>query len=347
MIVSKNREATADSFERLMKATDKLLTEDAAKNPKYYLQENGAKLEGDVLKAMEILANENPFLDFRGTIVHSKGKFSFPDIIAHGFLGVEVKSSVKNTWKTTGSSVQEETRVADIDRIFLLFGKLGGKPIEFRTRPYQDVMSGIAVTHSPRYTIDMNLKQGATIFDRMGMPYETLRKEPSPAQTIADYLRKNLKPGESVWWSGGPGDSTVRPVITLWKKLKPEEKAYYFLRGLCQFPETVGGKYDKYSLWLCSQGIVNPNVRDPFSAGGRKDYRLKDGRIVKIPAVLDRIVGAAEEIRKATNDDGMPCINEKWIDAIVEAIGSRKAFSYLSKEDCREVLKETFPVADS
>lgn len=49
-----------------------------------------------------------------------------------------------------GGSVAEGTRVEDVEHIFILFGKLH-KPVEFRTRRYEECLCDIAVTHSPRY----------------------------------------------------------------------------------------------------------------------------------------------------------------------------------------------------
>lgn len=84
---------------------------------------------------------------FEGTIVEWDGR-RFPDIVANKFYGIEVKTTTKNHWKTTGNSVLESTRIEDVERIFMLFGKLG-KPIEFRGRAYEECLSEVVVTHSP------------------------------------------------------------------------------------------------------------------------------------------------------------------------------------------------------
>ena len=46
----------------------------------------------------------------------------------------------------------------------MLFGKLGGKTAEFKCRPYEDCLSDIAVTHSPRYLINMELTKEQDYF---------------------------------------------------------------------------------------------------------------------------------------------------------------------------------------
>ena len=91
-----------------------------------------------------------PSVDFDPKRIDLVSGQRFPDIVLHETTyGVEIKSTLKDSWKSTGSSIVESTRDIDTDRIFLLFGKLGGAP-EFRCKPYQMCLSNIAVTHSPR-----------------------------------------------------------------------------------------------------------------------------------------------------------------------------------------------------
>ena len=102
----------------------------------------------------------------------------FPDIIAEKYYGVEVKSTKENHWTSTGSSIVESTRDKNVENIYMLFGKLGGKTAEFKCRPYEDCLSDIAVTHSPRYLINMELTKEQTIFSKMGVAYDQLRNAP-------------------------------------------------------------------------------------------------------------------------------------------------------------------------
>lgn len=171
----------------------------------------------------------------------------------------------------------------------MTFGKLGGNPIAFLSRPYEQCLSGIAVTHMPRYLIDMRLEQGETIFDKMGIPYDTLRTMDNPIAPVAKYYRSKLKEGESLWWTGDSTEETVAATIRLWKNIPTDDKRFYTVYGCVNFPEVFGGNYDRYSMWLASQGIVDPHIRDQFSAGGREEMRLSDGEIVRLPGVYRRI----------------------------------------------------------
>lgn len=286
MIVSENPAPGMDEFADLMRRTDELLTNDAASRPEYYAARNGSPLEDDVKTALEECAKGTPF---ENTIEKISGQ-KFPDIVAARLYGVEVKSTKENHWTSTGSSILESSRVANVDRIYMTFGKLGGKPIQFRSRPYEACLSGIAVTHMPRYLIDMRLEQGETIFDKMGVPYDILRQMDNPVAPVSKYYRSKLKPGESLWWAGDAADEAAPATLRLWNGIPCAEKRQYMVYGLVNFPEVFGGDYDRYALWLTSaQSIVDPHIRDQFSAGGMEPMRLSDGTTVKFPGVYRRV----------------------------------------------------------
>ncbi len=285
MLISKNPNPSLSEFKNLMTLTDQYLNQDALNRPGYYVTRGGKPLEDDVKRALEQSAIGTPF---QGTIVKISGQ-RFPDIVAAGLYGVEVKSTKENHWKSTGSSIIESTRVDNIDRIYMTFGKLGGNPIEFRSRPYEDCLCGIAVTHMPRYLIDMDLKTGQTIFDKIRVTYDNLRQLDDPIAPVAKYYRSQLKPGESLWWADDHADEPVSAKIRLWKTLDPKEKAIYTVYGLVNFPEIFGGDYDGYAMWLASEGVVDPHIRDQFSAGGKKGISLSNGQPGLFPAVYGRV----------------------------------------------------------
>lgn len=285
MLVSVNPNPSLTEFRNLMAKTDSLLNKDALVRPSYYAGRAGNPLEDDVKRALDESAKGTPFA---GTIEKVSGQ-RFPDIVAAKLYGVEVKSTKDNHWTSTGSSILETTRVSGVERIYMTFGKLGGKPIEFLSKPYEECLYGIAVTHMPRYLINMQLRSGETIFDKMGVPYDELRKMDNPIAPVAKYYRSQLKEGESLWWTGDSSDETVSATIRLWKKLTPEEKRFHTIYGCVNYPEVFGGDYDRYALWLTSQGVVDPHIRDQFSAGGQEEMLLSTGERVKFPGVYRRI----------------------------------------------------------
>ncbi len=285
MIVSVNSKPALSEFESLMSRTNILLNEDALKRPEYYVTRGGNPLEDDVKSALEECAKGTPF---ENTIEKISGQ-KFPDIVAAKFYGVEVKSTKENHWISTGSSILETTRLSDIERIYMTFGKLGGNPIEFLSKPYEECLYGIAVTHMPRYLIDMRLCHGETIFDKMGISYDELRQMDNPIAPVSKYYRSKLKPGESLWWAGDSADEAVSATVKLWKNVSLEEKRRFTVYGCVSFPEVFGGDYDRYALWLTSQGVVDPHIRDQFSAGGQEPMMMPDGSQVKFPGVYRRV----------------------------------------------------------
>ena len=60
------------------------------------------------------------------------------------------------------------------------------------------------------------------------------------------------------------------------------------------FPEILSAgnnkKYNRYALWLATKkGVINTNIRDSFSAGGKVDMPTKGGILIKMPAAFGRI----------------------------------------------------------
>jgi len=292
MIVSVNPKPTISEFSSLMHNTDCLLNEDARKRPAYYRSHTGNLLE-DVVK--DALCECAKGTAFAGTIEKVSGQ-RFPDIVAAKFYGVEVKSTKEDHWTSTGSSILETTRISDVERIYMTFGKLGGVQPEFCSKPYEACLHGIAVTHMPRYLINMRLQKGETIFDKMGISYDELRNMDNPIAPVSEYYRKRLKPGESLWWAGNAADEVVEAKIRLWKNLSSDEKKRYVAYCCANFPEIFAGDYDRCSLWLTSQGVVNPHIRDMFSAGGKIEIEMPNGIKVLFPGIYKRIIAHKDDI---------------------------------------------------
>ena len=89
-------------------------------------------------------------------------------------------------------------------------------------------------------------------------------------------------------------EETVAPAtVKLWTALSPIEKNHYTIQGYALFPEILSNsttKYQRYALWLATHcGIINTNIRDQFSAGGKKDIFTHHGTFEKMPASFFRI----------------------------------------------------------
>ena len=145
-----------EAFVDLMRRTEKILNDEALLWPDEYKKLNSSTLEFCAVEKIKMACSDSPF-DANEVVLVSGQRF--PDIVANKYYGVEVKSTKENRWTSTGSSIVETTRIENVGDIFMLFGKLGGDVPQFKCRPYQDVLYDIAVTHSPRYLITMELKQ--------------------------------------------------------------------------------------------------------------------------------------------------------------------------------------------
>src|SRR5574344_1028521 len=285
MIISENPKPELIEFNRLMQRTDAFLNAEAKKREAYFQTRKAQLLEEDVCCALKICAKGTKF---ENTIDLFSG-VSFPYIIAHNLYGVEVKSTEKNHWISTGSSILESTRDVNVQRIYMTFGKLG-KPVEFKSKPYEKCLSEIAVTHYPRYLIDMNLREGETIFDKIGIPYDDFRKLPNQIKPISDYYKNQLRPGQTLWWSSNYEESSTPISIRLFSSLDTDEKTYLKVLLTIYFPSLLSNKQNKYdepSLWLMkTQGVLSTHIRDEFSAGGKVSLPTTMGIKVEMPAVF-------------------------------------------------------------
>ena len=311
MILSENTEPELAVFRQLMKKTDTFLNNEAKGHEDYFAKRTAQLLEEDVCNALKDCARGT---DFESTIQLVSGA-QFPDIRISNFYGVEVKSTIKNHWTSTGSSILESTRDTNIKRIFMTFGKLG-KPVEFRSRPYEECLSDIAVTHYPRYRIDMQLKKGETIFDKIGMSYDELRTLENPVEPISKYYKSKLKPGERLWWATDSIEESVAPTVRLFSTLANEEKERIRVLLYAMFPEIFGNNGDKYnnpSLFLLTRyGIINPSFRDMFSAGGQVELPLRTGVLVKMPAAFGRIKRYKDLIQETLKETSAQTLSENW-----------------------------------
>ena len=265
-------------FDNLMMHVEGILNQQAKIHVSMYQKMKPIELEKKSVETIKEACIDTPF-DPENVILHSG--FSFPDIVAESYYGVEVKSTNKNHWTSTGSSIVESTRIKNVDDIYMLFGKLGGEYAEFKCRPYQDVLYDIAVTHSPRYLINMNLEKGHTIFDKIGLSYDKLRTDPNAISFVKSYYKSiaESQHGQMPWWIS-TSDDEVEPIsmnIHHWNSLSSLEKDELRSIILILFPEVVTGQYEKASMWLVNvKGVVNHCIRDTFSAGGK--IRLIDGK---------------------------------------------------------------------
>ncbi len=344
MIISTNREPSLEEFELLCQRMCAYMNDRAKAEPEYYLSKGAQRLEPEVKAALDIVAKGTRF---ENTIEIIGGQ-RFPDIVVARYYGVEVKSTKEDKWTMIGGSVAEGTRVEDVEHIFILFGKLH-KPIEFRIRRYEECLCDIAVTHSPRYKIDMELKKGETIFDKMGIPYHEMLKLANPIEPVVEYFRSILKPGESLWWVNGKdaaeGDAPAK--IRMWKTLSKEEREELVAQGFALFPELFSrrlNKYERFTLWLvANHGVISPSMRDPFSAGGQIDIRVNGHLYRQLPRKYGQLAACKTRVKETVMSLDNDTISFAW-NTVVERAGARMG-RWISLV-AEEAEPERFPVKE-
>lgn len=296
---------TQIAFADFMKKSEECFNERSHQNPSYYKNLTPSKLEEETCKVLKDVAPSTPFR--KEDIILVSGH-SFPDIMAGKYYGVEVKSTKENKWTSVGSSIVESTRDQYVEDIYMMFGKLGGDIPEFKFRPYQDCLSNIAVTHSPRYMIDMEIKEKSeeTIFEKIHMSYSDFHKTNDKIEVVRDYyINHARKEGkhEMPWWVGKKTidaiDNGEVPTIRLFNLLNVCEKADLKAQMTILFPQVLLGEYDEAALWLCTHRyFLCMNVRDFFSAGGQ--YDMLNGQKLQIPypAVLKKLMDVMPYIKR-------------------------------------------------
>lgn len=183
---NRNLQKADEAFADFMFMLESYLNEKAAAIPGTYCDCKSKELENVVVNVMKELCGRTPF---RVEEIH---------------------------WTSTGSSIVESTRDKNVENIYMLFGKLGGKTAEFKCRPYEDCLSDIAVTHSPRYLINMELTKEQTIFSKMGVAYDQLRNAPDSIEIVRKYYReKPLKPKRKLCLGGW-----ALPLRKVWRSIR-------------------------------------------------------------------------------------------------------------------------------
>ncbi|MDI9348616.1 MAG: hypothetical protein QM537_01280 [Candidatus Symbiobacter sp.] len=198
---------------------------------------------------------------------------AFPDI-ALGNYGIEVKLSLSDSWRTVANSVLETNRIVGIDKIYIIFGKMGGVP-EVRWGTYEASIMHVRTSHVPRFEIEIGAKE--SLFSVMNVSYDEFRYFDihKKMEFIRKYARGRLKAGERLWWlEDAKDDEHSLPIqARLYTKLPMKEKTKLRAEAVLLNPQIVDSgrnrnKYDDVVLYLLTyHGVLCHQVRDLFSAG--------------------------------------------------------------------------------
>ncbi len=233
---------------------------------------------------------------------------AFPDI-ALGEYGVEVKFTLGDTWKSIANSIQESQRVQSVKYIYIVFGKMGGKP-EVRWGDYEKSVVHVRTSHVPRFEVELPPK-GMTgrksLFELMGVSYAEFSKMDinEKMKYVRAYARK-IHPNERLWWMGDENgnEHTLSLNIRLYTNLSPAEKTRYRAEAVLLCPQIlksgrVRNKYDDAAMFLLSyHGVLCHQARDLFSAGSVANPKNDDEGGLYIRRALELL--EADIIQAAT-----------------------------------------------
>lgn len=270
-----NDESVLIHFQLFLDDTINLLQARFKKNEFSITEVDGNKFEKVVFETIEIIL-KNSNKAYSQWVPQFIGGKKFPDIILKVSetynLGIEVKTSKGDDWKTLGGSIMESTRVNDVNHISILFAKTN--PFKVRHKPFELSVSDVAVTHSPRYLIDLDVDPEQTIFKKIKTDYKKIWQSEKPFENFRQYFKnKAKKEGTGLWWIEDELSKNINDLpkvqIQFFTKLPKERRNYLISKSMILFPNIFASitEYDEISIWLLNMGILNKSLRDTYSAG--------------------------------------------------------------------------------
>jgi len=256
---------TKDEFERILEKACKTLTTEARKD-KF---STSTQFENRVREILHDLTKSFPGIK----IDFNPHPQAFPDI-AVGNFGVEVKFTLNDTWRSVANSVLETNRIETVEKIYIIFGKMGGTP-EVKWGDYEKSVIHVRTSHVPRFEVEISADH--SLFELMGISYDDFRKlkMEDKMRYIRTYARSRLQKGERLWWLEDNIDTEYAIPIQarLYTNLPMEEKIRLRAEAVLLCPSIVGprntkNKYDDAVLYLLTyHGVICHQARDLFSAG--------------------------------------------------------------------------------
>lgn len=256
----------------------------------------------------------------------------FPDV-ALGEFGVEVKFTLSDTWKSIANSIQESQRAPDVKYIYIVFGKMGGKP-EVRWGDYEKSVIHVRTSHVPRFEVELGSKR-RSLFEVMGVSYAAFAK--MGVQEKMKHVRayaKALHPNERLWWMGDEEDGHSLPInIRMYTNLPQREKSRLRAEALLLCPQILKSgrsrnKYDDAVMFLLSyHGVLCHQARDLFSAGSVANPENDDKGGLYIERAVTRLEA---DLEKAAAEMEDALFVEYWGESVPRELRLRK---WLDKAD--------------
>lgn len=204
---------------------------------------------------------------------YEKNSHKFPDI-GYGTFGIEVKTVKSDKWICAGNSIMEGTAREGVEEIYVFFLKKGDPP-DIRYKKYEECISDIKTTHSPRYEVNMDILQSETVFKKLGITYANFRKSKEKIKELREYYREK---NQQIWWlDEETGESTTPLEMKSFSKIPKSTRDEYLVEIFSLFPEVFSSEFDGPVAHLVSKySVYSKNFRDEISAGGKVWLKWKD-----------------------------------------------------------------------
>lgn len=263
----------------------RIMSQNFGINSKVLSGDQGKGFEQLVVEILQEIVSEDKF---RSVKIIPKFAHFFPDIeieCPEGIFGLELKFRKSGEWSTNGGTIFESQTNNNLKNIFLMFGAYDKKieRILVKIESYWKSITGIAVTHSPRYQINLNSTK-RPVFENWNK-YNDFRLSSVEDKTnfFAAWARSNIP--DVKWYNVNPTwFNTLDHEIQL--KLTGEAFALFPMNLLLD----KHAHYSKVGMyWLDAYYVANKSLRDVFSAGGQVEI---DG--FAVPKILKKL----QDVRK-------------------------------------------------
>jgi hypothetical protein len=231
----------------------------------------------------------------------------FPDI-AIGRFGIEVKFTENQNWRCVANSILESDRRADVEEVYVMYGKMG-PPAAVRWRRYESAVMHVRTSHVPRFEIDMDARE--SLFEQVGVTYDDFRRldMQGKMKIVRAYAKRQIKgTNRRLWWiEDDTGEARdLGPDVRLYTSLSSAEKLALRAEATIVSPRVVQssrthGKYDDAAMFLLTyHGVLCTQVRDLFSAGSvaMRSDRTRGGNYLarSLLDIEDQLVEAARRL---------------------------------------------------
>lgn len=336
---------TIRQFDELIELVLTFLEGDCRTHPEEY-KKSGEDFEPCVKAAVDYALD---VMNLDEHVDYTPGGHGFPDIVIEGMdgnrYGIEVKSSIGkgNSWRINGNSVLGSTRIPGIIKNMVVFGKVRGSDSIFRAKEYEKCIANVVVTHSPRYLIDLDLEDGENFFDKSNLNYLEISESSQPIKKITDYF---LSIGQTAWWLA----ESTPAAIQMFEKLPKTQQKKLIGYAFVHFPEVFsnsGKKFYRYMSWLVFENsIVDPALRDRFTASGRADVELSNVVYPRLPRIFVNLHKYRDAVIEELQNADLDILENDWGIAPEENFDERVqqwvsiVVSQISNQDLGHVRKD-------